>query len=237
MGGFMQLLIFYVTDLIRPFKRDFKMSVLINLIGKVSGRLIVLERHPENTKKKGSRWKCLCDPKLGGCGKTTIVSSWVIRHQTTRSCGCLLIERNKTYRTITHGLSYSREYQVWKDIKKRCYNENDKYYADYGGRGITMCDEWKDDFAAFYRDMGPRPSSDYSIDRKDNDKGYSKDNCHWATRIEQANNMRKNIFYTYNGKSRTLAGWCREYELNYQTSYARLQSGWSIDQIITGMCG
>ena len=114
----------------------------------------------------------------------------------------------------------------------RCYNEKNNSYLEYGGCGITVCDEWRESFEAFYQDMGPRPSQDHSIDRKENDKGYSKENCRWDTWEEQASNRRNNLFYDYNGVKRTLAAWCRELSLNYPTVYARLQSGMPFEKAV-----
>lgn len=122
----------------------------------------------------------------------------------------------------THGMSNTTEYKTWERIKKRCYNKNVYNYCDYGGRGILMCDEWKNSFEVFYKDMGDRPEGT-SIDRIDNDKGYSKENCRWATNEEQCNNRRSNINITYKGETQTLAQWCRELNLEYQTVKARIQ--------------
>ena len=92
-----------------------------------------------------------------------------------------------------------------------------------------MCDEWKESFEAFYRDMGPRPSNEHSIDRKDNSKGYSKDNCRWATKKEQNNNRRDNVYYEFDGEKKTLAEWCHELQIPYQRMYKLLERGFSFE--------
>ena len=89
-----------------------------------------------------------------------------------------------------HGMKGKSIYMTWSNMKMRCYNKNFKQYKDWGGRGITVCDEWKDSFIAFYNDMGDKPDKNYSLDRIDNDKGYCKDNCRWTNRVEQSRNTR-----------------------------------------------
>lgn len=108
-------------------------------------------------------------------------------------------------------------------MKERCHKLDHKNYNDYGARGITVCDEWRNSFATFIHDMGPRPSPTHTIDRKDNEKGYSKDNCYWATRIEQANNKRSNRLFTINGETKTLKQWCDLKGLKYKSVHARMQ--------------
>ncbi|BAW18975.1 hypothetical protein [Ralstonia phage RP12] len=130
-------------------------------------------------------------------------------------------------------MAASTEYCIWSGIKKRCYNKNSRKYKDYGGRGITMCDEWRESFEAFYADMGPRPSLGHSIDRKNNDEGYSKENCRWATAEEQQNNKRSNLLHELDGILKTLTQWCRELEMNYHTIYQRIYvQGMSFEEAI-----
>lgn len=199
-----------------------------DLTGQRFGRLLVLKRNPTNSNDGHVRWDCLCDPEHEGCGNTVPITSNVLTKGTTLSCGCY-----KRELSTTHGLRHTAENNIWRGIKQRCYNEKHHKWKSYGGRGIAMCEEWYCSFEAFYRDMGPRPSPEHTIDRRDNGKGYCKENCRWATKEEQANNTRTNIFYTHNGVSKTLAAWCKEYNIDYYVVYSRLKNGWSLEQALT----
>lgn len=110
-------------------------------------------------------------------------------------------------------------------MKARCYNENHKSYIDYGGRGIAVCDEWLVDFSAFFRDMGNRPGPEYSIDRKDCNGNYCKDNCRWATQKEQTRNTRRSKTITVDGITKTVAEWSEITGVPDQRIYKRLGSG------------
>lgn len=155
-------------------------------IGTRFGRLVVIQHDDNHDTKYGHWWICLCD-----CGITVTVIASCLRNGDTRSCGCLNRE-NTSNRNTTHGLSKTPEYRVWKGIRKRCFNDKTKCYHNYGGRGITICDRWKDNFENFYEDMGPRPEG-MSIDRINNDGNYEPGNCRWATAVEQCNNQRKTL--------------------------------------------
>lgn len=194
------------------------MGKIYDFIGQTFGRLTVLEKLHQRGNNGCVLWRCVCNCK----DKTEVVkTTGDLVSGNTRSCGCFRKE-NTSAMFKKHGLESSPEYGTWLDIKKRCYNRNYKQYPDYGGRGILMSDEWKNDFQAFYRDMGPRPSPEHSIDRKDNELGYSKSNCRWATYLEQANNKRANIRYKLNNKEYTIAELARMHTMPYATMRIRL---------------
>jgi hypothetical protein len=125
------------------------------------------------------------------------------------------------------------EYKSWAAMIQRCTNTNNDRYIRYGGRGITVCDRWLNSFEAFYEDMGSKPGPDYSIERRENNGNYEKNNCYWATKEEQANNKRNNVFYEYNGISKTISEWSREYNVEYGKLYSRLiRHGWNFERAV-----
>jgi hypothetical protein len=200
-------------------------SLYRDLTGERFGRLLVLMR-VENSKNKKSQWLCKCD-----CGKEVKITVDKLNSGVTRSCGCLhnelLMERSRT-----HGLSHTRLFSIWCGMKSRCYNSHQPRYNDYGGRGIIICDEWFNDFKAFYDwGMANGYQDNLSIDRINNDKGYSPDNCRWADSDEQQRNKRSNIVIEHNGENRTLAEWCRIYGVNRTTAKTRLKSGKTFEEI------
>lgn len=133
-----------------------------------------------------------------------------------------------------HGLSKAPERNVWQKMKQRCLNPNDKSYADYGGRGIKVCDRWQtiEGFINFYKDMSQRPSPEYSINRINNDGDYTPENCEWATKDEQVNNYRHNRFITIGDRTQSLKRWVDELDLNYGRVSMRLQRGWSNEEAL-----
>jgi len=194
-------------------------------LGSRFGRLVVVQDMGVTARR--SYYLCKCD-----CGSEISVQTKRLVSSHTRSCGCLKLDVLAD-RSTTHGLSAAPEYGVWQDVKKRCFNPNHKFYAYYGGRGITVCPEWLHDFEAFYRDMGKRPFVGAEIDRKDNTGNYRPDNCEWVTRIANMRNTRFNRILEYNGELKCLAEWAEMHNIKSSTLWDRLSIGWSIHRALT----
>ena len=128
-------------------------------------------------------------------------------------------------------MSSTAEYAIWVNMTYRCSNANASAYKHYGGRGIRVCARWSE-FAKFYEDMGPRPSPGHQVDRKDNDAGYSPDNCRWATRKEQASNRRTSRIIAFRGQSRTMEQWATRVGISKQAMSFRLDK-WSLTRALT----
>jgi hypothetical protein len=186
------------------------------------GRLVTIEP----VEGKRSSWSCKCD-----CGKVKVALSGNLIYGGTKSCGCLKSEVT-TSRNTTHGLRYTSAYGRWNMMVQRCYNPSDKGFKYYGARGIHVCDRWMV-FENFFADMG-HPPKGLSIERIDNNSGYSPENCIWATRIGQANNRRNNRTITHNGETRTLSQWGRVTGVTGLTIYKRLHRGWSVEKALSG---
>lgn len=199
-----------------------------DLAGRIFGRLTVIKEGPAYLSLKGvrlARWWCSC-----ACGRVSnLIQASNLRSGGTRSCGC--IHRNQG---TTHGQAggkKSKTYNSWRDMKKRCNNPNHRAYADYGGRGIKVCQRWQDSFDNFLEDMGPKPNG-YTLDRIDNDGNYEPGNCRWASARTQANNRRNNILVIAEGVEDTLANHCRRLNLRYSVVKQRIRSGWPIEKAL-----
>lgn len=146
------------------------------------GRLIAIEKIKV---KYITKYKCTCD-----CGNEVIIDHGSLQSGRTKSCGCLNKEKasENAYKHGHSGYNESKEYRTWCNMKIRCYNKNHNRFEHYGGKGIKVCDRWLNSFENFLADMGNAPSSEYSIDRINNDGDYDPNNCRWATASEQINN-------------------------------------------------
>jgi hypothetical protein len=160
------------------------MPGFVDITGQRFGRLIVLSLAGQ-AKDGRFRWLCQCD-----CGARTVVRGPKLRSKRTRSCGCLKLDRDAAKNPhFKHGLSHSPEHRCWVAMIQRCQNQNAKSYKDYGGRGIKVCKRWHH-FETFLSDMGRRPPGRYSIERIDNERGYTPSNCKWIPLRDQAKNRR-----------------------------------------------
>lgn len=177
-----------------------------------------------------SRWLCKCD-----CGNLTEVARGHLKTGHTKSCGCLQRDPTTKKHYVTHDKSNTRLYTTYQGMKARCYRKSHKHYKDYGGRGITICDAWLNDFMSFYNwaiDNGYREG--LTIDRIDNNKGYSPDNCRFITHQEQQNNRRNNVYITYNSETKSINDWATELNVNVMTLYTRRFKNWSVHDILFG---
>lgn len=191
----------------------------IEITGKRFGRLVAVEK---TDLRVGTNvvWKCICD-----CGNFTNVPTSRLTTAATTSCGCYSKERSSLFLTqlnTKHGMSRTAEYRVWVDMLQRCINPNNHSYPEYGGRGIDVYEPWISSFENFYSYIGQRPGDEYTLERIDNNSGYYPGNVRWATMIEQANNRRTNVVYSYNGETLTKSQLCRKYNINFTTLCYRL---------------
>lgn len=214
---------------------------LNDLTGQKFYRLTVVSRAP--TRKHTTRWECECE-----CGNRRIVGAAHLITGHTRSCGCLGREITIS-RSMKHGhktrAKTSREYEAWRGAKARTSRINHKRFADWGGRGIRMCEEWRDNFEQFLADMGPCPPG-YSLDRIDNDGNYEPINCRWSSPTQQNTNQRPrrrgykkqlgrgyqhSHFITYNDRTLNVTEWASLMNLPRGTFYARVRRQWPLEKI------
>lgn len=192
------------------------MAVQSIAIGTTFGRLTVIGDGEPGIDKHG--WKHGRSVVRCECGVERIALNGNLKSGKTKSCGCGTGEQ--------HGKRRSPEYCIWAGIKKRCFNTNSHKYVSYGGRGITVCERWTNSFVAFLEDMGPRPTSQHSIDRINNDGNYEPGNCRWATRHEQGCNKRNNRLFGFYGQVMPLSHRCRIAQITPDAVTQRLKCGW-----------
>lgn len=200
---------------------------ILDIKGKRFGRLVAIER-VQNVGKKVS-WRCLCD-----CGKETNVLTTNLTTNRIKSCGCLK-DQKLIERSTKHNQRHTKLYEVWKTMKQRCFNPNNKGYKNWGGRGIVVCNEWKDNYQAFYEwSMNNGYKEGLSIDRINNDGNYEPSNCRWADKITQCNNTRQNIKLSLNGKTQSIYDWCLEYNAPVKLVKQRIYSKkWDLEKALT----
>lgn len=197
------------------------MAKLIDLQGSRFSHLVVIERAGSD-KHGHAVWLCQCD-----CGNQKVIEGHKLIGGNYKSCGCM---HNK----YSHGQYNTRLYHIWLTMKARCLNPNSHKYYAYGGRGISIIEEWISDFQVFYDwSMKNGYRSNLTLDRKDNDGNYCPENCRWTTPKEQANNTRHNHNIEYNGETHTIAEWAEIKGLTKNALYHRLSRGWSISDALS----
>jgi hypothetical protein len=201
------------------------MVKLLDIAGQRFGRLTVISEAPRRGRYR--IWLCRCD-----CGSEKPVWQSALRAGITRSCGCLYREVIGT-QNFKHGGKHDPEYSIWQGMKARCENPLAEYYHLYGGRGISICPTWRNDYARFRSDMGPKPSKRHSIERNDVDQNYTADNCRWATPHEQSRNMRSNRWlHLPDGRVLCLTDAATEFGIQESKLRYRLKHGWPLERAL-----
>lgn len=198
----------------------------VDMTGERYGKLVVLKRGKRNDKRGLYEWICQCD-----CGNIKSVVGKDMKNGNTNSCGCMSSRNFAGERTKTHGMSNDKLYNVWRSMKSRCTLPSQKSYKDYGGRGITVCEEWVNDFVCFYEwsvDNGYKDG--LTIDRIDNDGNYEPTNCKWSTRTEQQKNKRNTKLYTVFGIVGNKTELVRHFGISRTTLRRRIESGMSVEE-------
>ena len=176
-------------------------------------------RHTGKCSSGDFKWKFLCD-----CGKSFEANGYSVRSGKVTSCQDCAKERVRLA-SVKHGKTETPEFEIWMGMHTRCYNAKRKEFKNYGGRGIVICNRWRESFENFLADMGHRPSPNHSIERYDNDGNYEPGNCKWATDTEQSNNRRTNVNVTINGVTKTASQWANEYGVQATTVLLRHRQG------------
>ena len=205
------------------------MGKAVDLTGQKFGKLTAIRLHHIKKEKSGTRhyWLFKCD-----CGQECVINKQYATSGHTKSCGCSKGEMI-TNKKITHNLSKSRIYIIYHQIIRRCYNKNNVAYENYGGRGIVMCDEWKNDFKTFYDwAMNNDYKENLTIDRINVNGNYCPENCRWVDKKEQARNTRHNHYITYRGVTHCISEWAEIYKIDKRLLGERLRHGWSFTRAI-----
>lgn len=198
----------------------------IDLTGLRFGKLVVLKENGKNLKRNVVLWECVCD-----CGNICTVAGIDMKRKLTTSCGCMSSRKIAGERNKTHGMAGTPLYGVWRSMRDRCKNPNNKSYKDYGGRGISVCEKWLT-FEGFYEDMGNSYAKGLTIERVDSSKGYNNDNCTWIPKSQQTLNRRNNCYFTYNGETLPLQTLCKKNNVTYSMVKKRITLGWSIERAL-----
>lgn len=196
-----------------------------DLTGRRFGRRVVLGRHPGPPGR--ARWVVRCD-----CGVVNVAAGTILRCGRGRSCGCAVFEPR--VHGLQHRSGHDPRLQIWASMVRRCTDPKNKAFDRYGGRGIRVCDRWRNSLAAFAEDMGPRPSPKHSLDRIDNDGHYEPSNCRWADSFEQGANKRNNVVIEYGGESHHVAEWGRRLGIGIATLSWRARQGWDAKEVLFG---
>jgi len=208
------------------------MSKRVDLTGKKFGYLTAI-KPTRMTEEHSQLWLCRCD-----CGNFKEVEARYLKRKRPHNCGCMT-KKLQSSRSENHGASGTRLYYVWYSIRCRCEREYSSEYQNYGGRGISVCAEWRDSFPAFqewalsngYDENAPR--GECTIDRIDVDGDYEPSNCRWVDITTQANNRRNNRYVTIDGVTKTITEWCRETGIKSHIAYWRIKSGWEPARAVT----
>lgn len=201
-------------------------------IGQKFNRLTVVGHGPRVPNGTGGRssvatWECVCD-----CGSPINVRKGQLISGATKSCGCANLDALRA--RGTHRDTQSTEYCTWEQMLNRCLNPRTPAYSRYGGRGITVSDEWRSSYETFLADVGRKPTPQHSIERIDNDGNYELGNVKWATKTEQANNRRNNRFVEFRGERKTIAQWAVSVQMPVPRIYERLVClGWTVERALT----
>ena len=210
------------------------MGKFIDLTGQKFGRLTVIGQGAR--KQNRIMWHCICE-----CGKSVDVLSNSLLTGNTKSCGCYQRQRAAEaqwkHGEAVRSAPTARLYNIWTNMRVRCNCNTYRDYADYGGRGITVCQEWNESYDAFKSwALANGYSDDKTLDRRNNDLSYTPENCRWATILQQENNRRSNRYITCDGVTHTISEWARIFNINYYTLYSRLKkSGFSSPSAIQAL--